>query len=130
MFAQDFFEKGMWKYPVYNEGYYIAMTVGTVTDVLYLVPLLIAKSKAKIEEQRAIYRQLIIGVWVAIILNIVLGFFQYGNTLPPYSYIYAGIVWCYFLRRIMKQYDFLNLYDKRYEKLFRLNPNAILLLDF
>ena len=130
MFTQDFFEVGMWKYPVYNEDYYIAMTVGTFIDVLYLVPLLIAKSRAKIEEQRAIYHQLIVGVWVAIILNIVLGFFQYGNTLPPYSYIYAGIVWCYFLRRIMKQYDFLNLYDKRYEKLFRLNPNAILLLDF
>ncbi|MEG0258983.1 MAG: sensor domain-containing diguanylate cyclase [Lysinibacillus sp.] len=130
IFTQDFFEKGMWKYPIYNRDYYIAMTVSTFIDMLYLIPLLIAKSKVKIEEQRAIYHQLIIGVWVAIILNIVLGFFQYDYKLPPYAYIYAGIVWCYFLRRIMNQYDFLNMYDKRYEKLFRLNPNAILLLDF
>lgn len=130
MYTQEFFEVGIWKYPIYNKNYYIAMTIGTIIDFLYLIPLMIAKYRAKLEEQRAIYQQLIIGVWVAIMLNIVLGFFQYGNTLPPYSYIYAGIVWCYFLRRIMKQHDFLNLYDKRYEKLFRLNPNAILLLDF
>lgn len=128
--TQDFFEVGMWKYPIYNENYYIAMTVGTITDILFLIPLLIAKYREKIEEQRAIYHQLIIGVCVAIMLNIVLGYFQYGNTLPPYSFIYAGIVWCYFLRKIMKQHDFLNVYDKRYEKLFHLNPNAILLLDF
>lgn len=130
IYTQDFFEVGMWKYPIYNKNYYIAMTVGTIIDFLYLIPLLIAKYMAKLEEQRAIYHQLIVGVCVAIILNIVLGYFKYENTLPPYPYIYAGIVWCYFLRRIMKQHDFLNLYDKRYEKLFRLNPNAIFLLDF
>lgn len=130
IFTQDFFEVGMWKYPVYNSNYYIAMIVGTVIDILYLIPLMIAKSRTKIADQRAIYQQLIIGVYVAIILNIALGFFPFENMLPPYPFIYAGIVWCYFLRRTMKQHDFLNLYDKRYEKLFRLNPDAILLLDF
>ncbi|MEZ7172979.1 diguanylate cyclase domain-containing protein [Sporosarcina sp. OR05] len=129
-YTQDFFEVGIWKYPIYNMNYYIVMTIGTIIDFLYLIPLVIAKYRTKLEEQRAIYQQLIVGVWVAIILNIVLGFINYENMLPPYSYIYAGIVWCYFLRRIMKQHDFLNLYDKRYEKLFHLNPNAILLLDF
>lgn len=129
-YTQDFIEAGIWKYPIYNMNYYIVMTIGTIIDFLYLIPLVIAKYRAKLEEQRAIYQQLIVGVWVAIILNIVLGFIHYENMLPPYSYIYAGIVWCYFLRRIMKQHDFLNLYDKRYEKLFRLNPNGILLLDF
>ncbi len=29
----------------------------------------------------------------------------------------------------MKKYDFLTLYDKRFEKLFNMNPNAILLID-
>lgn len=129
-YTQDFFEVGMWKYPVYNASYYIAMTVGTIIDCMYLIPLFIAKYRSKLEEQRKIYQQLIIGVYVAITLNIILGYFKYENLLPPYLYIYAGIVWCYFLLRTMKQYDFLNLYDKRYEKLFRLNPNAILLLDF
>ncbi len=130
VYTQDFFEAGMWKYPVYNTNYYIAMTVGTIIDCMYLIPLFIAKHRSKLEEQRKIYQQLIIGVYVAITLNIVLGYFKYENLLPPHSYIYAGIVWCYFLLRTMKQYDFLNLYDKRYEKLFRLNPNAIVLLDF
>lgn len=130
IYTEDFFEVGMWKYPSYNESYYIAMIVSTIIDCMFLLPLWIAKSKTKLVEQQAIYHQLLIGVCVAIALNIILGFFPYINILPPYPYIYAGIVWCYFLRRIMKKYDFLNLYDKRYEKLFQLNPNAILLLDF
>ena len=130
IYTQDFFEVGMWEYPIYNKNYYLVMTVSTIIDFLYLLPLLIAKYMTKLEEQRAIYHQLIVGVCVAIFLNIVLGYFKYDNIIPPYPYIYAGIVWCYFLRRIMKQHDFLNMYDKRYEKLFRLNPNAILLLDF
>lgn len=128
--TQEFIEVGMWKYPVYNENYYVTMTVSTLIDVLFLIPLSIAKSRAKIAEQRAIYQQLIVGVYVAILLNIVLGYFPFGSTMPPNPFIYAGIVWCIFLRKIMRQYDFLNLYDKRYEKLFRINPNAILLLDF
>jgi len=127
--AQEFIQAGMWKLPVYNTGYYIAMTTSIFTDLLYLIPLLLAKTRSDIPEQKSIYNQLIFGVIVSIIWHILFGYMNYGESLPPYPYLYSGIVWCYFLRHTMKKHDFLNLYDKRYEKLFNLNPDAILLID-
>lgn len=127
--AQQFVEAGYWKLPVYNEGYYAAMTGSILMDTAYLVPLFIARSKSNVPEQRSIYLQLAWGIIIAIVWHIVFGYFNHGDALPPYPYLYSGIIWCYFLRRTMKKHDLLNLYDKRFEKLFNLNPDAIMLLD-
>ena len=127
--AQEFVEMGNWKLPVYNAGYYAAMTGSIITDGLYLIPLMIAKARAVVQEQKTIYNQLAFGIIVAILWHCVFGYINYGDKLPPYPYLYSGIIWCYFLRRTMKKHDFLNLYDKRYEKLFNMNPQAILLVD-
>ncbi|SDF45174.1 PAS domain S-box-containing protein/diguanylate cyclase (GGDEF) domain-containing protein [Fontibacillus panacisegetis] len=127
--AQQFYQAGMWKLPVYNDGYYIAMTSSIVSDLLFLIPLFIAKKKADTHEQKSIYNQLVIGIIVSIIWHIVFGYINYGDSLPPYPYLYSGIIWCYFLRHTMRRHDFLNLYDKRYEKLFNMNPDPIVLVD-
>lgn len=127
--AQQFEEVGNWKLPVYNTGYYIAMTSSIIMDALYLIPLLIAKKKAELQEQRSIYNQLIVGILIAIVWHCLFGYINYGDALPPYPYLYSGVIWCYFLRMTMKKHDFLSLYDKRFEKLFDMNPHAILLAD-
>jgi diguanylate cyclase (GGDEF)-like protein len=127
--AQQFVEAGYWKLPVYNTGYYIAMTSSIVTDALYLIPLLIARAKSELREHKSIYNQLVLGIVMAIIWHCVFGYINYGDALPPYPYLYSGIIWCYFLRLTMRKHDFLSLYDKRFEKLFDMNPHAILLAD-
>ncbi|MFD0960054.1 GGDEF domain-containing protein [Paenibacillus chungangensis] len=127
--AQQFVEAGMWKLPVYNEGYYIAMTSSVFMDLLFLIPLLIAISKARTQEQRSIYKQLIWGISISIVWHAIFGYINFGDSLPPYPYLYSGILWCYFLRRTMRKHDFLNLYDKRFEKLYNLNPDAIVLVN-
>ncbi|RIE01221.1 diguanylate cyclase [Cohnella faecalis] len=127
--AQQFTESGMWKLPVYNEGYYIAMASSVFMDLLFLIPLLKGSSIAETQEQRSIYKQLIWGIAVSVLWHGVFGFINFGDHLPPYPYLYSGILWCYFLRRTMHKHDFLNLYDKRFEKLFNLNPDAILLVN-
>lgn len=127
--AQQFEQVGMWKLPVYNSGYYIAMTVSIIINVLYLIPLLIAKPRAQTEEQRSIYKLLINGVILSAIFHAILGYINFGDKLPPYTYLYTGIIWSYFLRVTMRKHEFLTLYDKRFEKLFTMNPNAILLID-
>ncbi|RAV19367.1 GGDEF domain-containing protein [Paenibacillus contaminans] len=127
--AQQFVQMGMWKLPVYNAGYYQAMSVSIMINFSYLIPLLIAKSKSDTLEQRTIYNHLIFGVVVSVIGHIIFGYFNFEDSLPPYPYLYSGVIWCYFLRHTMKRHDFLNLYDKRYEKLFNMNPDAILLID-
>ena len=128
--AQEFVQSGMWNLPVYNSGYYIAMSASIGNNILYIIPLFIALKKSALPEQKAIYKQLIFGVTVAILWHVIFGYINYGDMLPPYPYLYSGMVWCYFLRHTMKKYDFLNLYDKRYEKLFNMNPDSIMLMDF
>lgn len=127
--AQQFVQVGMWKLPVYNEGYYIAMTSSIVIDLLYLIPLLIAKRISHTPEQRSIYNQLLFGIVLSIIWHLLFGYIQFGDILPPYPYLYSGIIWCTFLRRTMRKHDFLNLHDKRFEKLFEMNPDAIVLIS-
>ncbi|MNO20994.1 Cyclic di-GMP phosphodiesterase Gmr [compost metagenome] len=127
--AQQFYQSGMWNLPVYNKGYYIAMTSSILTDLLFLIPLWFAKMKAGTREQKSIYNQLVIGIIASVIWHVVFGYINYGDNLPPYPYLYSGIIWCYFLRHTMRRHDFLNLYDKRYEKLFNMNPDPIILVN-
>ena len=127
--AQQFEQVGMWKLPIYNTGYYIAMTAAIVNNALYLIPILIARFSSQLQEQRSIYNLLFYGTLASVLLHTILGYINYGDSLPPYPYLYCGIIWCYFLRYTMKRHDFLTLYDKRFEKLFDMNPDAILLMD-
>ncbi|MFC5406019.1 diguanylate cyclase domain-containing protein [Cohnella soli] len=127
--AQQFVEAGMWKVPVYNAGYMIALASSVGVEILFLLPLMIARTKTGTLEQKSIYKQLTIAVCVSISWNIVFGFINYGGYLPPYPYLYAGIIWCYVLRRTMKRYDFLTQYDKRFQQLFDMHPDAFLLVD-
>jgi len=127
--VNEFYEEGIWKLPLYNKSYYIAMVASIVNNFLYLIPLIKGRKNAGTLELRGIYNQLIWGVLISACWFIVFGLIDYGANLPPYPYLYGGVVWCFFLRHTMKKYDFLNFMDKRYEKLFDLNPAAILLVD-
>ncbi|BBH22997.1 hypothetical protein Back11_43420 [Paenibacillus baekrokdamisoli] len=127
--SSEFIQDGVWKYPVYNLPYYIALTVSIFISILYLVVLFIGKAKASSQEHKAIFHLLIFGVILCTVWHVVFGYFQFRGYLPPYPYIYGGVIWCFFLRLAMIRFDFLNFVTKRYEKLFNLNPAAILLVE-
>lgn len=127
--AQRFAEIGMWKQPVYNASYYAALVVSTSVSLLYLFPLLKARIRAASAEMKSLYTLTVWGVVVTALWIVAFGLFKYGSFMPPYPYIYCGLLWCFVLRLTMRRHDFLNFADKRYEKLFHLNPAAILLLD-
>ncbi|SDD78340.1 hypothetical protein SAMN02799630_04030 [Paenibacillus sp. UNCCL117] len=126
--AHEFSVIGLWKWPVYNMPYYIALTASVLVSLLSLAVLFHGRTQARSPEHRAIFNQLIIASivtngWIA-----VFGYFRFGEILPPYPYIFGGIVWCFLLRHAMKKYEFLHFNNQRYEKLFHLNPAAILLI--
>jgi diguanylate cyclase (GGDEF)-like protein len=127
--ANEFYQEGVWKLPIYNKSYYIAMIASIVNNLLYLIPLIKGRANASTKKLREIYNLLIIGVIVSACWFIVFGLIDFGNRLPPYPYLYGGLIWCFFLRHTMKRYDFLDFLDKRYEKMFNLNPAAIILAD-
>jgi len=124
-----FYETGLWKLPVYNTPYYITMVLCVINNLLYLIPLVIGYRKDASREMRSLYKHLGIGVVLAATWFGIFGLIDFGDALPPYPYLYGGVVWCFFLRRTMRKYDVLNFTDRRFEKLFHLNPAAIFLAD-
>lgn len=129
LFSNQSFERiGMWNYPVYDMNYYATLLGSVVMNGIYTIPLWLAKRGAT-EEHRSFLNTLIIAMLFIGAANFLLGMFSYGNVLPPYPYLYIGLFFCYFLQRTMRKYEFLETFDKRYEKLFTMNPDAIVLID-
>ncbi|MFB9276702.1 diguanylate cyclase domain-containing protein [Cohnella cellulosilytica] len=126
--SSEFISIGAWKYPVYDTPYYAALTVSILISTLYLVFLNKGSARAVSAEHRAIYRLLVVGVLICTCWHVAFGYFQFEG-LPPYSYLYGGVIWCFTLRLAMIRYEFLDYASKRYEKLFNLNPAAILLVE-
>ncbi len=127
--GNEFYQAGIWKLPVYNEAYYIAMLGSNVFNVIYLMILAKGRAKADTRELKGIFNQLMFGVGVTAFFNLAIGLIDFKGYLPPYPYIYGGFAWCLLLRHTMIKYDFLYHLDKRYEKLFNLSPAAIWLID-
>nr|WP_233167756.1 sensor domain-containing diguanylate cyclase [Paenibacillus roseus] len=126
--SQQFVQSGIWKWPLYNTNYYWTFSLSILVSMAYVV-LLIKKRPVSIsKEQRGIINLLITGILLVIAWHVVFGFISYEGVLPPYPFIYGGIIWCSTVWLAMKKYDFLDFNHKRYEKLFNLNPSPILLV--
>lgn len=127
--AQEFVMDGIWKSPVYNTSYYAALAVSILISVASLIFLFRNRTLHRSPEHYAVYRLLRRGMILSLLWIAVFGFFDFGRYLPPYSYLYGGLIWCFNLQVAMKKYDFLNFDHQRYEKLFNMNPAAIILAD-
>ncbi|WP_438351066.1 sensor domain-containing diguanylate cyclase [Paenibacillus sp. FA6] len=127
--VNEFHQVGIWKQPVYNKAYYAAMIGSNFFNVLYLMILAKGKMNASTDGLKGIYNRLMLGICITGFINLTVGMIDFKGYLPPYPYIYGSIAWCIILRHTMMRYDFLNHIDKRYEKLFNLNPSAIMLID-
>ncbi|MDQ0193098.1 GGDEF domain-containing protein [Paenibacillus wynnii] len=127
--SQKFITAGVWKWPVFNSAYYAGLTVSILISALTLLILFKAKSSTSSPEYKAIFNLMIVGTILTLGWTGVFGYFRFGEKIPPFPYLYAGIIWCFLLQLAMKKYEFLNFNNQRYEKLFNLNPAAILLIE-
>ena len=130
--AQEFVMRGVWKWPVANAAYYGTLTASLVLSLIPIILLRIVRKKnshAVYREHNGILRLLEYGSLLTFAWVAVFGYFRFGEVLPPYPYLYAGLIWCFVLRLAMKKYEFLNHAHHRYEKLFQLNPRPILLVS-
>lgn len=127
--SSKFVQEGLWKYPIFNTPYYMALTVSIMVSFSYIIILYLGKKNAIVREHKQIYNLLMFGVVLTLAWIAVFGYFQWGDWLPPYSYIYGGLVFSSVLRLAMVRYDFLSFESKRYEKLFNMSPAAILMIE-
>lgn len=126
--TSTYYAQSIWIYPVYNANYYFTLTGSIALILFYIVILIVAKRKAPTSEHRQLYNMLIASAAISFLWHAIFGYVQF-DVLPPYPYIYGGVIWCYFLLIAMRKYDFLNGYDSRFSKLFVVNPDAILLME-
>lgn len=127
--AQSFAAVGFWKLPLYDATYYITLSSSIFVSLTSFAILYIGMRRLENQEDRAIYRLLTAGIIATIGWVALFGYGRLGDWLPPYPYLYAGLLWCFLLTLAMKKYDFLHFNHQRYEKLFHMNPAAILLVD-
>lgn len=130
--AQQFVEVGPWKWPVANASYYGALTGSLLISLASIILLRMTRkknSRTAFREHNGIFKLLEYGSLLTFSWVVVFGYFQLGKATPPYAYLYAGLIWCFILQLAMRKYEFLNFTGHRYEKLFQLNPQPILLAD-
>lgn len=127
--SQRFDQVGLWIYPEFNVSYLTTMTVGNVFHFLIILLLMYALKRAERDEHQRVLRMLILTAVLVLIWDIVFGYFQFRGVIPPYAYMYGGLVWAVALVLAMNRLDFLASYAKRYGTLYNLNPSAILLVD-
>lgn len=127
--TQSFEQIGMWIYPVYNLNYYMTLVGSLIANTLIILLLYFINKKTSNKEEKKAYTFLLNGLSQVALISLLLGLLPLQSILPPYPYLYSGLYFCYILKIMMKRFDFLEQHDKRYEKLFTMNPDAIILLD-
>ena len=127
--SSRFVETGVWILPEYNTAYYVSYSLSNAIIILYLFMLYRGWKKAQSKERRQIFKLLLVGGSVTSAWLIGFGYFNFGEWLPPNSQNYAGVIWCFTLRLAMIRFDFMNYAYKRYERMFDMNPAAIVLID-
>lgn len=127
--SQRFDQVGIWIYPEFNASYLITMTIGNVFHFLIVLLLVYALKRAERTEHQRVLRMLIWTALAVLVWDVVFGYFQFRGVMPPYGYMYGGLVWAVALVVAMNRLDFLASYAKRYGTLYNLNPSAILLVD-
>lgn len=122
----EFVSEGIWYVPVFNLQYYFTITLGNVFIAGMFFILVAGYLKASLAHRKTLLRFLMISTAVVFLLNIVLGYTNFGENVPPYTYIYEGLIFSIFLSISVLRYGLLPDISKRYETLFNLSPIAIL----
>lgn len=128
--AQQFIEVGVWKWPLGNAAYYGTLTASLLISLLPIAMLRYARKRLAANsesDQGRIFKLLEYGTILTFVWVAVFGYFRFEAVVPPYAYMYAGLLWCSVLRLAMRRYEFLHSASHRYETIFHLSSQAILL---
>lgn len=121
--------KGIWYVPVFNMQYYATMTVSNVFILAMFFILVAGYRKTRVIQQRNLLRFLMTSTLIILLLNIGLGYPDFGPALPPYTYIYEGFVFSILLSISVMRYRLLPNVSKRYQTMFDLSPVSIMIVN-
>jgi len=92
MNSQNFVQDGIWIYPEFNLAYYITMTAGNLFHLIVIGMLYYARTQMRLDAQKRIMKLLIYVTMVVLLWDIVFGYVDFRGVMPPYPYMYAGLV--------------------------------------
>ncbi|MDZ5710630.1 sensor domain-containing diguanylate cyclase [Jeotgalibacillus haloalkalitolerans] len=127
--STSFEREGLFIYPDFNAAYLATMGAGLTLSFFIIWMLHQLGKKAVAPQQKRIISLLIVVAILVQVWNFIFGIFEFRGTMPPYPYIYGGIIWIGALAYGMKKFDFLASYHKRFSTLHEINPSPILLID-
>ncbi|WP_391202192.1 diguanylate cyclase [Psychrobacillus sp. L4] len=121
--------EGIWYAPVFNAQYYTTMTVSNIFIVFMLLIIVVGYRKVQFVQHKKTLRFFMLCTCVILALNIALGYPNYGEVLPPYPYLYEGLIFSVFLTISVLRFNLLPNVSRRYETLFDLSPNSIMAVN-
>ncbi|WP_438311184.1 diguanylate cyclase [Sporosarcina sp. FA9] len=121
----EYVQKGIWYAPIFNQQYFIMMTISNVVILLVAGIFALDLKRTTALSKRKLLRLLITGTLVAFFINLILGYPNYGEYMPPHSHIWLGIVFSIFLAISVNRFQLLPSVAKRYQVMFDLSPSSI-----
>lgn len=118
-------QQGIWYVPVFNSQYYVTMTIANLLILLLALILFKELKRTTKLTKRKLLRFLIVGTVLVFFINVILGYFNYGEYVPPHSHILLGLVFSIFLTISVLRFQFLPSAVKRYRVMFDLSPVSI-----
>lgn len=115
--------------PIYNEEYYIVLTSSAMLNIMMVFILMIGLRKTVNLQQRKLLKFLIVCTLVVFTLKASMGYLNFGEHIPPYTFLIEGIVFSIFISFSFLHNDLLPNISRRYRTLFDISPIPIMILD-
>jgi len=128
-----FMDQHVWRVPVYNASFHLAMWIAVGVGCSLLVALVITGRHAAIDPlERGKIRGLVVGTLILVLATWGLGAqlpIVTPQWMPPYPYLIGMFLWLGILRWTITHYEFLLTQVQRHQSLFTLTPVPILMVD-
>ncbi|WP_298470305.1 sensor domain-containing diguanylate cyclase [uncultured Psychrobacillus sp.] len=121
--------RGFWYVPIYNEEYYIVLTSSAMLNLIMVFILIIGLRKTVNLQQRKLLKFLMVCTLVVFTLKASMGYLNFGEHIPPYTFLIEGIVFSIFISFSFLHNDLLPNISRRYRTLFDISPIPIMILD-
>ena len=121
--------RGFWYAPIYNMEYYLVLIGSALVNIAMLFILMYGITKTVNIQRKKLLRFLMVCTTVVFTLKVSLGFLNFGEFVPPYTFLIEGIIFSIFISFSFLHNDLLPNISRRYRTLFDISPIPIMILD-
>jgi len=125
----EFVQSGIWYVPIFETHHYLVVTISTILIFVLIVILVNGLKHTTSIIKYRLLRLLAVGTCAALVLNIILGYPNFGGAVPPYPTLLIGILLTVLLSISVYRFQLLPSVVKRYQTMFNLSPVSMIVLN-